>query len=311
MRRSAIHVYHEAADGIANALRARVGDREVIAWSSPEEFRERIGEVEVLVTQGPPRDAWSRAKRLRLIHGLGAGVDDLLPAEGLAENVQICGVRGVFAAETSEHAIAMMLALERALPTVFERQRNKSWQMFPVGKVEGRTVGIVGLGEVGRRIARIASAIGMRVLGTSRSLRAIPDIDVRPLEMLLPDAEHLVICTPRTPATRGLISAAALARLPDRAYVINVGRGGVVDEDALLTALTEGRVGGAAMDVFEDEPLTRDGPWWTAPNTIVTPHIAGLGRNYLARAAEVVVENLERLDRDAPLICQVDRVVGY
>jgi len=304
-----IHVYHEAAEWIATALRARGLD--VVAWSNPDEFRERLGEVEVLVTQRPPRDAWPRATRLRLLHGLGAGVDDLLPAEGLPEQVTICGVRGVFAPEVAEHALAMMLALERALPAVFERQRTKTWHMFPVGKLEGRTVGIVGLGEIGRRVARVATALGMRVLGTSRSRRAVERVDVRTLDELLPDSDHLVVCTPRTPETRGLIDARALGNLREHAFVINVGRGGVVDERALLAALREGRVGGAAMDVFEDEPLPRESPWWTAPNTIVTPHIAGLGRQYLERAAEVVAENVARIGRGTPLICQVDRVVGY
>lgn len=304
-------MYHDAAEWIAAALRARAGEREVVAWSSPDHFRAHVGEVELLVTQRPPRDAWARASRLRLIHGLGAGVDDVLPADGLAPSVAICGVRGLFAAEVAEHAIAMMLALERALPTVLQRQRDKDWQMFPVGKLEGRTVGIVGLGEIGKRVAKIARAMGMRVLGTSRSLRALDAIDVLPLAELLRAAEHLVVCAPLTPATRGLIDAAALALLPDRAFVVNVGRGGVVDESALLAALHDGRVGGAAIDVFEHEPLPRESPWWSAPNTIVTPHIAGLGRQYLERAVEVVIENVERLERCEPLICQVDRTSGY
>ena len=304
-----IHVYHDAAEWIASAIRAR--GREVVAWKTPELFREHLAEAEILVTQGPPRDAWARATRLRLLHGLGAGIDDLLPAENLAEGVAICNVRGVFAAEVAEHAIAMMLALERALPTVFERQRAGVWKMFPVGKLEGRTVAIVGLGEIGVRVARIATAMGMRVVGTSRSLRPVAGVEVRPLSSLLAEAEHLVVCTPRTPSTRGLIDAAALARLPANAFVINVGRGGVVDEGALLAALHAGRVGGAALDVFEEEPLAADSPWWSAPNTIVTPHIAGLGRRYLERAVEVVLENVERLERGAPLICQVDRAFGY
>jgi phosphoglycerate dehydrogenase-like enzyme len=192
-----------------------------------------------------------------------------------------------------------------------QRQHEKSWQMFPVGKLEGRTLGIVGLGEIGRRVARIARAIGMRVLGTSRGLRPVEGVDVRPLDPVLRASDHLVVCTPLTPETRGLIGATELGALPDRAFVINVGRGGVVDEPSLLAALNEGRVGGAAIDVFVDEPLPRDSAWWTAPNTIVTPHIAGLGRRYLERAVEVVVENIERLETGVPPSCQIDRSVGY
>ena len=300
-----LHVYHDHAKWIADALRLAAGERhEIVAWSEPEPFVAALPSIEILVTQGPPRGVFAAATNLRLIHGLGAGVDDLLPAEDLSKDVVICGARGVFAAEASEHAIAMMLALERGLPAMFERQRAHEWKMFGVGKLEGRTAGIVGVGAIGERIMKVAAALGMEVLGTA--LR--PRSGHVPLDELLARSDHVVVCTPRTPATLNLIDARRMKR---GSFLVSLGRGGVVNETALLAALHEGHLGGAALDVFEDEPLPADSAWWSAPNTIVTPHIAGYGRHYLERVVAVALDNVDRLLRGEPLLHRVDRALGY
>lgn len=297
-----LHVYHDHAEWIAEALRGRGHD--IIALSDPAAFIEALPTIELLVTQGAPRGVFAGAARLRLIHGLGAGVDDLLPAPELPERVVICGARGVFAAEASEHALAMMLALERGLPAMLDRQRTHEWRMFGVGKLEGRTVGVVGVGAIGERILRLATAFGMNVLAHAKRARA----GHIALEELLARADHVVVCTPRTPETLDLIDARRLKR---GAYLISLGRGGVVNEASLLAALQDGHVGGAALDVFEDEPLSPESPWWTAPNTIVTPHIAGYGRHYLERVAAVVLSNVARFERSEPLLHRIDRTLGY
>lgn len=305
-----IHVYHgdpKGAAAIAEALRTH--GIEAVTWSDPDALRGAIGEMEILIAERPPRDALGLGRRLVLLHRLGAGVDDLLPAPGLPESTAICAARGVMAPEVSEHAIALVLSLERGLPTLFENQRNREWRMFPMGKLEGKSLGLVGLGIIGARIARIASAMGMRVFGTSKRLRPVEGVEVVPLAAL--SVDHLVVITPRTPETLGLIDAEVLSRLPTGAYVTSLGRGGVVDEQALLAALREGHIGGAALDVFVDEPLPKDSPWWTAPNTIVTPHVSGYGRYYLERVIVVVVENLRRLAAGEPLLHRVDRALGY
>jgi phosphoglycerate dehydrogenase-like enzyme len=304
-----IHVYHFAprfAETIAEALRGR--GHEVVACNDDVSFRDALPIMEVLVTQRPPRGHWHLAEKLRLIHGLGAGVDDLFPSPDLPARVVICNARGVMAPEVSEYAIAMMLALERALPTTFARQREREWTMFPVGRLEGRTVGIVGVGAIGSRVARIASAMGMTVIGTVRKARILESVTIVPLEELLERSDHVVVTLPRTPQTIDLIDP---RRMKQGAYVIAVGRGGVINEQHLMTALREGHLGGAALDVFVDEPLPADSPWWTAPNTIVTPHTAGLGRNYLERTAAVILDNVGRMERGQELVCQVDRALGY
>ncbi len=298
-----VHVYHDHASWIGDALRAH--DVDVVEHNDPRSFEDALAQIEILVTQRPPRELLARASRLRLIHGLGAGVDDLFPS-AIPEGVTICCVRGLMAPEVAEHALMLMLALERGLPAMLERQRAHEWKMFGMGKLEGKALGIVGLGAIGQRVSRIGDALGMRVLGHNRSGRAVPGVEVVPLDRLVVD--HLVVCTPRTEETLGLIDAAALART---SYVISVGRGGVVDEAALLAALREGRVAGAGLDVFEDEPLPADSPWWSAPNTIVTPHVAGYGRGYLERVIARVVDNLRRFERGEPVEGRVDRTLGY
>jgi len=292
-----VHIYHEDARAIARDV-----PLESLALETPEALAAAMPEIEVLFAAMPPRTGWARATKLRLVQMMGAGVDQLLPSPDLPASVAIAGARGVFADEAAEHAIAMMLALVRALPTTIVRQRDRTWRQFEVEKLAGKTVTIVGLGEIGRRIARICEAMGMNVLGISRS---------KPNVGAFASANFLVVCVPLTDETRGMIGARELAMLPDLARVVSLGRGGIVDEAALLAALESGKVGGAALDVFESEPLAPDSPWWTAPNTIVTPHIAGSGRDYIRRCAGVLVDNMRRLERGEPLLNLVDRARGY
>lgn len=296
-----IHVYHGQAEAIAAALRG--GGHEVVAWTSAEAFVDALPSIEILVTQRGP--ALTAGRKLRLIHGLGAGVDDLLP---FPPGVEVCTARGLMAAEASEHAVAMMLALERNLPTMFARQRAHAWKMFPVGRLAGRAVGIVGVGAIGSRVARICSAMEMRVLGVCKRPRPIGGVTMVSLAALLEEADYVVVCTPLTSETRGMIDARRMKR---GAALIALGRGGVVDEEALLVALSEGHVGGAALDVFDDEPLRADSPWWSAPNTIVTPHVAGFGGQYIERIAALIRENVDRFERGEQLLCKADPTLGY
>lgn len=291
-----VHIYHEDAREIAREV-----PLESVALETPEALAAAMPEIEVLFAAMPPRTGWRRATKLRLVQMMGTGVDQLLPSPDLPTTVSIAGARGVFADEAAEHAIAMMLALVRALPTTILRQRDRVWRQFEVEKISGKTVTIVGLGEIGRRVARICEAMGMNVLGVSRS---------KPNPGAFASANFLVVCAPLTDTTRGMIGARELAMLPDLARVISLGRGGIVDESALLEALESGKIGGAALDVFDSEPLPPDSPWWTAPNTIVTPHIAGSGRDYIRRCIPILVDNVRRLERGESLVNLVDRTAG-
>jgi phosphoglycerate dehydrogenase-like enzyme len=294
-----VHVLHPQPGEIAEMVRAR--GREAIEWTS---LPHDLSEVEVLFAMMPPHTGWSSARRLRLLHIMGVGSDTLLPAPDLPEQVRIAGARGLYAAEVAEHAITMLLALRRGLPTIVKRQENRHWKQYAYDKLEGRTLGLFGRGEAGRRVESIATAMGMRVLACTRT-------NGLSLASTLPECDALVIAAPHTPATHHAIDARALSLLPAGALVINVARGGIVDEDALFDALSRGHIGGAALDVFEDEPLTPESRWWTAPNTIVTSHLAGVARRYIEGVVDRFIENLRRLEAGQDLLGEIDRDAGY
>ncbi len=277
--------------------------REVVPVRTRDELATVIGEVEVVFAPSPPRDGWAGARRLRLVQLLGAGVDQLLPSPDLPAEVEVAGVRGVFAAEVAEHVIAMILALRRRLPELLDDHRARRWRQRPRGSVAGEAVTIVGAGAIGSKIAALCGALGMPVTIVSRSRGD--------LAAALPGARYLVLAAPLTPETAGSIDAAALARLPAGAFVIGVGRGGVIDEAALEATLRAGHLGGAALDVFVDEPLPADHPLWVTPGVIVSSHVAGYGERYIERCVEVLLDNVAALEAGTPRRCLVDRARGY
>lgn len=315
MTRLRAHLYHAHAAHMRELLARLDPSRDIVAWTTPEELDAGLPEVRVLFAPMPPRGGWSRAERLELLQMAGAGVDQLLPSPDLPARVRVAGLRGVFADEAAEHAILMVLALARDLPELLERQRARQWAQRPVAKVAGRTLAVLGLGEIGERVAARAAALGMRVLGLRRRRAPAPHVErvfaIEELHALLAQADYVVVTLPLTPATRRLLDGAALAALPRGAYVVHLSRGGVLDEAALRDALEQGHLGGAALDVLEDEPLEPASPWWDLPRTIITSHLAGFGRSYVERAVEAFAENLRRLEAGEPLLGLVDRDAGY
>lgn len=259
-----------------------------------------LGQVE----RGPLADA----AELRWIQSWSAGLDWLLeptPPDGPA-GVQVTSASGVHPVPIAEHVFAVLLALGRGLPQALAAQAQTRWSRGDeVGRfeLEGRRMVLLGLGEIGSRIARIADAFGMLVT----AVRHHPDEGAEPgvarvvgneaLLDILPAADVLVVTVPLTDATRGMVGPGALAALPRHAIVINVGRGEVVDQDAVAHAVADGRLGGAALDVFADEPLPADSPLWSLDNVIVTPHTAGLSPHYTDRALSLFLTNLARYQR--------------
>jgi len=310
-----IHVYHEQATTLRELVLRAAPHHEVIAWSHSDALRDGLVEVEVLFTAVPPREDWSGAGRLKLIQMMGVGVDGLLPAPSLPPEVQIAGMRGMFAAEASEHAIGMMLALLRGWPTLIERQRTRVWRQFASQRLAGETACVVGVGAIGTRIAKALGGLEMSVVGVAQRPRAMPHfhavLGVDDWLEALGRARVLFVAVPLTRATIELIDARVLAALPRGALLIALSRGGIVDESALLQALRSGHLGGAALDVFATEPLPEDHALWDAPNMIVTPHLAGVGLGYVERAVAALVENVSRLERGLPPNALVDRALGY
>jgi phosphoglycerate dehydrogenase-like enzyme len=281
----------------------------------PDELEARLGEVRVLLCSRAPRVEWSRARALRLLQLMGSGTDLLWPASGLPPAAFIANARGIHLPEMRDHALAMMLAFARRLPTFLERQRERAWRAEPVGSIAGKTVGILGLGEVGRALGLACHALGMRVVDLRFDARPTEGADEvfgpDGLDRVLGVADYVVVLLPLTPGTRGLLNARALGVVRRGAFFVHMSRGGIVDEEALVAALRTGALAGAAVDVFDEEPLPSTSPLWTAPNLILTPHIAGLVPEYVERAVRLFLENIELVERGMPPRTLVHRERGY
>ncbi len=288
--------------GSLEALRAALPGAEVLFVA---DFRSRM-----------LREAWPAARDLRWIHLAGAGVDAVLFPGLVSSPVVLTNSRGIFDRAMAEYVLGLMLALAKDLPRTLELQRRRAWQHRETDRLEGRTVIVVGAGSIGREVGRFARAAGMRVLGVARRRRdADPDFErvaaVEELHAVLPEADYVVLTLPLTPDTRGLVGAAALARMKRTARLINVARGAVVDEAALLDALRSGRIAGAALDVFVDEPLPHDHPFWELPTVIVSPHMSGDFAGHREALSQLFVENFRRWLAGAPLLNVVDKERGY
>jgi phosphoglycerate dehydrogenase-like enzyme len=310
-----IHAYVPFAQAARPLLGKQFPGREIVVWSHPDEFARAIGEVEFLFCLHPPREHWARATRLRLIQAFGAGVDYLLPAVGLRDDVVIANQRGMSAEPMAEFALSLVLALLKQLPFFAAEQGARRWSRRLPEPAAGKTLGVLGLGAIGLALAERAHALGMRVVGTQREPKSHPAVArIEPQSgtaSVLAESDVVVILTPLTEATRGSFGAAELARLKAHAYLVNLARGGIVDEDALRAALESGRLAGAAFDVFAHEPLPPESPLWSAPNLWITPHVAGGFPDLLETSIALFAENVTRIERGESVASAVDRARGY
>ncbi|MGD9714537.1 MAG: D-2-hydroxyacid dehydrogenase [Thermomicrobiales bacterium] len=260
------------------------------------------------------------APRLRWVQWVGAGVEEASLEVLKSRGIVLTNNRGVHAPNIAEHLLMMMLAFTRRLPTLLRLQEERHWihwseheRAGPIGELNGSTLVIVGAGNIGSALATRADAFGMRVsmVGrrTRQSTRPVAGIDQ--LDSILPQADHVAICLPLTRRTNRLFDAQRLARMKRGAFLYNVGRGPIVDTDALVDALTSGQIGGAGLDVCDPEPLTDDHPLWASPNTILTAHTAGITPRYWDRGVEIFAENIRRFLNGEELMNTVDWDQGY
>lgn len=250
--------------------------------------------------------ALAEAGTLRWLHTSSAGIDNAFYQRLRGLDVVFTHSPGIHAVPIAEWVLSQMLHFARRLDEFRSQQERREWRLFASDELRGRTVGIVGYGGIGREVARLARAFGMRTLGARRT-RVEGDANLdrwlppEALDELVVAADYLVLCAPLTEETRGLIDAHRLALLRPRTVLINVGRAAIVDQEALVEALRERRIAGAALDVFAEEPLPPESPFWTMPNTIVSPHASGESVATPRRTTELFIAQLRRYLAGAPL----------
>jgi phosphoglycerate dehydrogenase-like enzyme len=301
------------AERYAALIRAPRDRVTVHAAATPETALSHAADVDVLYAWKPPTAVYARARRLKWLQAMGAGVDWALVPE-LAPRVIVTRAPGIFAPWMREYALGWLLWVTQRMETYRAAQRERRWDphVLPT-RLAGTTLAVIGLGDIGRLIAAGARALGMRVVGVSRSGRAVKEAErvYRPAQLprALAEADFVVVVLPLTEGTRGLIDARALAAMRPSAWLMNIGRGPVVDEHALMAALDERRIAGAILDVFRTEPLPPDHPLWRHDNVVVTPHIAG--PDVPEEMAPLFNDNLARYLAGRPLRHVVDRRRGY
>ena len=260
--------------------------------------------------------AWPAASSLRWVHAASAGVNHVLTPEVVASDVVVTNARGVFDEPMAEYVLGLALALAKDLSTTLAHQRERRWRHRETERLGGRHALVAGTGPIGRAIGRKLAAIGMTVTGLGRVARSEdPDLgSVLPMSSLseaLPEADFVVLAAPLTDETRGMIDAKAIAAMKPTARLINVGRGPLVVQEDLVEALSAGRLGGAALDVFVDEPLAGSSPLWHLPNVIVSPHMSGDVVGWRAELVALFADNLSRYLAGQPLRNVVDKTRGY
>ena len=313
------------------------GDVELIdrpCRSQTEMVEAAEGGCDVLFTLRVPDELMKRSPQLKWVQLMSAGADHVLKGL-LAERKEVAVTTGsgVAASTIAEYTIASMLAWAHAFPSTMRAQLGREWKRMGLMDVEpmrGKTLGVIGYGSIGRETARIARALGMEVLALKRNPDERRDPGWNPpgvgdpdgsiprrwyspdqCEELLREADFITVTLPLTAHTRAFIGRKEIAAMRPDAYIVNVGRGEVIDQDALIDALREKRIGGAGLDVFEREPLEAESALWDLENVILTPHVSGGFKNYYGICCDLFAANLQRFRAGGPLFNLVDREMGY
>jgi phosphoglycerate dehydrogenase-like enzyme len=300
-------------DGVAEVA-------EVGFAATEEQLRAVLPGADVVFAWNAGRDllpsAWDLAGDLRWIQTASAGVDWLLFPELVESHVVVTNARGVFDEAMAEYVLGLVLAMAKGLPATLEHQRRKEWTHRDAETLGARRMLVAGVGPIGRAIGRMVTMLGMEVRGVGRTTRTGDDVfetiyGADELSEAVGWADWIVNVLPLTEDTRHLFDEVVIGEMPMHARFVNVGRGGTVDEPALIAALAEGRIAGAALDVFEVEPLPADSPLWELPNVLVSPHMSGNFGGWREAAVEVFLENLVRYVSGRPLTNVVNKRRGY
>jgi phosphoglycerate dehydrogenase-like enzyme len=308
---------------VASQLQERFPQLEIVHPATPEDLLLQLRDAEIAIGSTLPPDELARASQLKWVHSPAAAVHQFMVPEFIASPAMLTNGRAVFGATVAEHVIALILALARQLPACLRFQTRRIWGQQLLWNsatrpktIAGATLGLVGLGAIGSAVAERAKAVGMKVVAV-RQHPEKPAENVtavygpQEIAKLLGQSDFVVLSAPVTPASRNLIDAERLTLMKPTSCLINVGRGALVDEVALTKALQAKQITGAALDVFEEEPLPQDSPLWALENLLITPHCAGFIENLWERHVEEISANLRRYLAGQPLVGLVDKKNGY
>ena len=286
-------------------------------------FAEQVAKADAVIGSRPylklSPEVLKPEGRLRWVQTTTAGVDQVVTPDLLAaDHVTITCIKGPPGPLMAEHAVLLMLALSRNFPAYLKNQERHIWRREGQDwlPLHGHTIAILGVGSSGGNLARVCKAgFGMTVLGMSRTQREHPHIDrcfdKTELLKVLPEADFVVLCLPNTPETKRIIDSAALDAMKSTAYLVNVSRGALIDEEALITAMRVGGIAGAGLDVTTEDPIPKESPLWELPNTIITPHIATESVKLSEAVVDFWCENMRRFAENEPLLGVMDRQTGY
>ncbi len=309
-------VFAEQWEEVADFLKQAFPDVRVTGAGRAEDLPPGL-EADVVIAPTLPwlPEALERLRGVRWLHLLSSGVDAIWDMPFDKKNLVLTRSSGVHAAPMSEYALGAMLYFAKSFDRFVEQARDGFWQRAWLDELTGRRLMILGMGHVGAMLAKRARVFGMRVIGVQRNPRPVEGAErcIRPDEVIdwLGETDYLVVCLPLTAATRNRIDAAFVGALKPGAVLVDISRGGIVVESALVEALASGRLRGAALDVFEREPLPPDSALWRHPRVLLTPHVAGTTPYYMERALEVFVENARCLMRGEAPVTPVDTGAGY
>lgn len=304
-------------------LRREFPQHSFVHAATEEAAAAAIGEADAAFASELRDRHFASAPRLRWVHSPAAGVGGMLTPAVVDGPIIISNSRGMSGDTIAEHVLALILVLFRKLPLAFRNQAAHRWaqddamQGAPIRTIAGSQVLVIGLGGIGAATARRCAALGASVIGIRRRMaEPMPEgvsevVASEQLRAVLPRADVVVVAAPQTRDTRALIGAEELARMKTSAVLVNVSRGKLVDERALAEALAGGRIAGAGLDVFENEPLDASSPLWDLPNAVITPHISGFRPDHWDAATGIFSENLRRFGAGAPLLNVVDKHAGY
>ena len=275
----------------------------------------QMQEAEAMLTWGPPAGLLAQMPKLRWAQALTAGVEHWLARADLSSGLTLTCARGTHRVQMPENILGALFHITKPYAAIVGDNAAATWTRRVSTTLAGQTLGILGLGAIGQELARKASALEMRVMGTRRAAGTLPHVErvYAPAETdeVLAQSDFVVLLLPATPETENIINAARLSRMKKNAWLLNFGRGALIDDAALVAAAKAGSIAGAILDVFRQEPLPKEDPFWSTENILVLPHIGGLHPARDSMVAELLVENLRRFLDGAPLKEVVDRQVGY